>query len=238
VHQVLRPFVIVLLAISLWLCPTRRAAADPIGVGWPQPGGPGSDVFITYSYSNFFDRSFLFLSPAELRAGTEEALGLWARYAPLHFIEKPDSGPHPSDVPYPADEHPQIRIGHHATSELAHAFFPDVLNGLAGDIHFDARIPWTMDTGRFNFLEAVTHEVGHALGLGHETERMAIMNPLYPQQRFNRLGSAFLLPPDIENLQAMYGAGSGSVQPIPEPGALALVVTGLCGLARALRSRG
>lgn len=225
-----------LVVLAAALGATPPASADPISAGWPQPGGPGSAVVITYSYSNLLDGSFLLLSAAELRAATEESLRLWATYAPVHFIEQPDSGPPPSDLAYAAEQHAQIRIGHHSMSDLAHAFFPGV-DGLAGDVHFDPGIPWTVGNGPWNFLEAVTHELGHALGLGHVTERTAIMNPFFPQERFGGHGSAFLFPADIEHIQALYGQGPGAVEPIPEPATLALVATGLAVLGRAKRRR-
>jgi hypothetical protein len=227
-------------ALAGLLFPTARAAADPIA-GWSQPGGTGTPVVISYSYSNLLDGSFLLLSPAQLRAATEEALGVWAAWAPLHFVELPDAGPPPSDVPYRGDGLPRIRIGHHPMPDLAHGYFPGESDGLAGDLHFEAGIPWTLGLNHWNFLEAITHELGHALGLPHEAERMAIMNAFYPNRRFLGLGSAFLFPADIELLQALYGAENGSVQaldPVPEPAAFVLVATGLAALGRArLRHR-
>lgn len=218
---------------------SRPAQADPIGIQWPQPSGLGTDVFVTYSYSNLLDGTFMLLGAAELRAATEEALRLWATYAPLHFTERPDSGPPPSDISYPATDHPQIRIGHHPMSELAHAYYP-VADGLGGDVHFDPGIPWSVGEGHWNFLEAVTHELGHSLGLGHELDTVAIMNPSYPQRRFHGPGTAFLFPTDIENLQAIYGTGRGSVRPlapVPEPAMFVLVATGAVAIAARVRRR-
>lgn len=232
--------------IRSWLAPVLgcgcvllapgRVAADPIGMSWPQPGGPGTPVVVTYSFSNLLDGGLGGLSPWQLRAATEEALALWSRYAPLHFKERPDSGPPPSDVPYPANGFPQIRIGYTELVEVARAYFPGS-DGLAGDIHFDTTVPWTLGPSRWNFLEAITHELGHGLGLLHEPELLAIMNPSFPEPRFGGLGTAFLFPADIERLQALYGAGNGSVEPIPEPGTLVLVGSGLATLLHASRRR-
>ena len=124
-------------------------------------------------------------------------------------------------------------------TDLAHAFFPGDA-GLSGDVHFDTGIPWTIGDNNWNLLEAMTHELGHAIGLPHEVDRLAIMNPMYPSSRFGRLGSSFLFPADIQNLQALYGAGTGSVEPldpVPEPATMLTVGTGLAALAFRNRRR-
>ena len=219
-------------------CLAHPAYGDPIRPQWPQPDGPGTPVVITYSYSNLLNGSLLFLSPAQLRAATEEALGLWASYAPLHFVERADSGPAPSDISYQVGDYPQIRLGHHPMNELAHAYFPSESDGLGGDVHIDQGLPWTIGEGHWNLLEAITHELGHALGLDHEFERSAIMNTSYPQRRFHGPGTAFLFPADIDNIRAIYGAGSGSVQPlphVPEPATGLLVATAISVVAYARR---
>jgi hypothetical protein len=199
-------------------------------------------VVITYSFSNLLDGRLMPLQPWQLRSATEEALTLWSTFAPIHFYEVIDSGPPPSDGSYSAAGHPQIRIGHHQTTDLAHAYYPGS-DGLAQDVHFAQSIPWTLN-GQWNFLEAVTHEIGHTLGLEHVEGELAIMNPFYPLQRFSGLGTAFLFARDIADLRAIYGAGHGSVHalalapaPAPEPGTIVLIASGLAGLAAARRRR-
>jgi hypothetical protein len=218
----------------------RSAAADPLSLQqWQTPAGNGGPVYVSYSYSNLFDGTFLLLSPAELRDATQEALALWARYAPLHFTEQPDSGPTVSDLSYSAAGVPQIRIGHHTSGDLAHAYFPGE-DGLAGDIHFSSGVPWSLGTTHWNYLETITHELGHALGLVHDEVEPAIMNPSYPTHRFGGLGTAYLYPSDIRQLRAIYGFGTGSVTPIsptPEPTTFLLVAGGLAAVAR-MRRRG
>ena len=223
-------------ASALFAAPVN---ADPVGLQWAQPQGDGTSIAITYSYANLLNGSFFLITPAELRAATEEALGVWASHAPIHFIEQPDSGPDVSDQPYATGGHPQIRFGQHVFAEVAHAYPPGP-DGLSGDVHFNSGIPWTVGDGHWNYLEAVTHEIGHALGLVHEVDEIAVMNPSYPSRRFDGLGSAHLYSADIRQLQGIYGAGVGSVHPLspaPEPGTSLLVLTGVAALAHYRRRR-
>jgi hypothetical protein len=216
-----------------------QARAEPFR--WPQPGGPGTPVVLTYSFSNLFDGFRTVFNPTELRAATEEALGLWSRYAPLHFYERTDSGPPPSDWQYVAAGQPDIRIGSHGIDDarvLAHAFLPvdPSQSGLAGDIHFNATLALTWSIGggfpSVDFLEVITHEIGHAIGLGHQMYADAIMSPLH-QYRFHGLSTGFLFPSDIRAVRALYGVGVGSVHPVPEPAPVLLILAG--GLAIAWR---
>ena len=203
----------------------NEATAGPVNFDARTPWidlDPVTDgIQITYSYSNLLDGTLPGgLTPDELRAATEEALGLWAAYAPLDFIEVLDSGPEASDAPYGAADHPTLRIGHHLidgpSSVLAHAYFPTPGGGgLGGDVHLDSGDGWQTDPngGGFDVIEVMTHELGHALGLGHETAFDAIMNPFYGR-RFNGLGTGFLLDDDIAGIQDLYSEGVGGITPI------------------------
>jgi hypothetical protein len=193
-------------------------------------------VVLTYSFSNLLDEAFPgALTETDIRASTAEAFGLWSQYVPLHFVERTDSGPAPSDAEYARGTHPDIRMGYHVIGDetvLAHAFLPwnTDESGLAGDIHFSAMsaLAWSVGTGfpGIDFLEVITHEIGHALGVGHILYAEAIMQPSH-NHRFSGPGTAYLLAPDIRAIRSLYGSGVGSVQPVPEPSTMLLVATGL-----------
>lgn len=216
-------------------CPICQAAAENYGADiltgattqyvrsglkWPQPGGTGNPLTITYSLSNLLTADLGgTLSPSVVYEAVEEALGLWAQYAPINFVEQVDSGPAPSEGSYSGFNRPNIRIGHHAidgrNNVLAHAYLPDG-SGLAGDVHLDTGETWTT-LGTFNsidIIEVLTHELGHSLGLNHEETNDAIMNPTYGG-RYDGPGTGFLLQDDINGIRAIYGTGVGSVTPLP-----------------------
>ena len=167
------------------------------GGKWSQPGGLGNVVNITYSYSNLLDGSIVGISNSDIKTAIEEAFGVWSSVAPLNFTEVEDSS-----------GNSQIRIGQEyidgRSGTLAFAYFPT-----NGDIRFDNGENWN----RSLFLETAVHEIGHSLGLDHESGTSAIMNPTI-QNRYNGLGTAFLYQDDINGIRSIYGSGNGSVNPL------------------------
>jgi len=162
---------------------------DPIaqfvlqGGKWPQPGGLRSPVMLTYSFENMFDGGLKMPNgdplPADLiRGSIEEALGLWASVAPLHFVEVEDDG-----LPYGsgASQYGQLRFRHKYLngpdpqigdpSAKAQAYFPNTVGVTPGDVEFDDSDRW-QEFGTLrqpDVLGAAIHEIGHTLGLSHST---------------------------------------------------------------------
>lgn len=186
-------------------------ASGPIGFN---AGNPWASSTITYSYSNLLDGTLGGnLTPVEIRAAIEEALGLWAGVTPLVFVEQWDSGPPVSESGYSGAGNPQIRLGHHPINDgngtIAHAWFPGS-GGLAGDVHFSSGLTWSISSSGTDLIEVATHEIGHSLGLNHENSVPSIMNSGI-QGVFNGLGSGFLFDDDRNGIQSLYGIGVGEV---------------------------
>jgi hypothetical protein len=173
---------------------------------------------------------------------------VWARYAPLTFVEVEDSGPTPITVDheYSPQGTADIRIGYTESLDgnIAHTHVPYeregyTATGLAGDIHLWNDPVWGRaieNALAVDFFSVMLHETGHALGLLHIFGVPAVMsgNALrlepVPQQ-------ADLLPADIEALQRLYGRGAGAVRPLdglptPEPASLALLLAALAAASR------
>jgi hypothetical protein len=215
------------------------------GGHFPQPGGRGTPVTITYSYNNMFDGGLKDINgvplPASLiRGSIEEALRVWSRHAPLNFIEVPDEERVPSFSDYPDGQIGEIRFSHlyyngpdvpgQPPTAKALAYFYNGSTNLAADVFFDHSDPWQeMGTlPRPDILGAAIHEIGHTLGLGHTDDPTANMYWIF--HRFAGLGTGQLFPDDIAGIQSIYGAGVGSVTPlimVPEPAAIALITLGV-----------
>ena len=90
---------------------------------------------------------------------------------------------------------------------LGHGSYPRA----GGDIFFDDEENWSLDSynSLYNFLFGeetnllfvATHELGHALGLGHSNKTKALMAP-----EMSLTGEVKLDIDDIQGIQALYGA--------------------------------
>ena len=190
---------------------------------WQQPNGKGSPITITYSFTNLFDGGIDgSITNPQMKSAIEEALELWAQYAPIEFVEVKDTGEKTRNNPDGAD----MRFGHEnlggrggTLGRASLQFFGD----LATKIAFDNRDTWGTDqtSSTNDFLAVAVHEIGHALGLRHESAQASIMRPTI-RDVYDGLGSAFLYNDDINGIRALYGSGRGSVSPRsggnPSPG--------------------
>jgi len=93
---------------------------------------------------------------------------------------------------------------------LAHGFYPGN-STLSGDLHFDSE-RWSdqktvSEDGKFNLFSVAVLEIGHCIGLFHNTENKdSVMQPIYKpgfsvENKNNRLSES-----DIKTVQEMYGA--------------------------------
>ncbi len=169
---------------------------------WTRPDGKSDGrgaTVVTYAFDNDFRIDGV--STSRAKELFEEALQIWADYAPIDFQEEKDPGTGNQVDIYVQSEEIDGRSG-----TLAFAYFPSV-----GDITFDTGELWN----DIMFLETTVHELGHSLGLDHEDGRdadgnnIAIMNSVLGNQFKNK--PAALLQDDINGISSLYGKGEGSV---------------------------
>jgi len=93
---------------------------------------------------------------------------------------------------------------------LAHGFYPRN-SILSGDLHFDNE-RWSdqkavSGDGKFNLFSVAVHEIGHCIGLFHNTEdKDSVMQPIYKPGFSVENNNKILSESDIKTVQEMYGA--------------------------------
>jgi len=177
--------------------------------------------------------------------GKERTPG-WASVVPIHYVEVVDNG---LDYGFPGAQYGQIRFKHIYINgpdppppsppvAKAQAYFPSSGEPIAGDVFYDNGDPWQLlgELPRPDILGATIHELGHTLGLGHTDDPATNMYWIFT--RYQGLGTGQLHPDDIAGVQAIYGAGVGSVTPlVPEPATAALAIGGALGWITLYRGR-
>ena len=161
---------------------------------------------ITYSFGNILNGNLIGITNNQITSAIEEALDLWADFAPLTFVEVTNNA--------------NITFGNvfidgslgtvGNTSTTWHgSFFTDA------NINFDTAEAWQIgSTGSsgIDFLEVAVHEIGHSLGLSHPDEygqtTNAVMNSMVDgtnTPNYTGLTQAFLYADDIRGIIDIYG---------------------------------
>lgn len=191
------------------------------------------------------------LPEAAMRSAFERALQDYAEFLPIHFVEvKDNNGPLPETGDYNPEGFADIRVGQVANirGANAYAYFPySETSGLAGDIVFNAErfgAKWTP----FMFYAIAQHELGHSLGMGHYIDEDnssqllgdsqesvnehgdhdhdhdhhdPVLDYSYYDGPIIKMGDGM-----VQALQNVYGAGVGSVSPVPLPAGVWLFASG------------
>jgi len=91
-----------------------------------------------------------------------------------------------------------------------HGFYPGN-STMSGDLHFDNE-RWSdqktvSGDGKYNLISVTVHEIGHCIGLFHNTEdKDSIMHPIYKSGFSVEIKNKILSESDIKTVQEMYGA--------------------------------
>lgn len=168
--------------------------ASTFGDGWDGPGLGAASLSVYFgALPSWLDRN---AALGEIR----RAADAWAGVAQLSFSESSlrklrrqieiwaAAGDHGDGFPFDG------RGG-----VLAHTFYPPPnAETIAGDIHLDLDEPWKLGAD-VDLFSVVLHELGHALGLGHNDDPASVMYPYY--RRLQNLAAA-----DIREIRRLYAA--------------------------------
>jgi hypothetical protein len=227
--------------LLLALLGASPASAVPLyGTKWGAPDR-GTGAVISYSFvapgvvvdeANYGNIpgpnvDYAAFAPDGWRTAVAAAFDSWAAVADLRFVEVADSGA-PFNEPDPAGAG-DIRFWG-ATADpgiAAWAYYPHP-DPAGGDIFLNSLVDFALADrgGALRFDWVVLHEIGHALGLMHDSDPESAMYGPEPVRR-GRLG-----PADIAAIRTLYGP-----VPVPAPASAGLLGVALLalGLAQAQR---
>merc|ERR1719153_508964 len=137
------------------------------------------------------------MSATLVNADVRKAFKYWSDVTNLKFFSK-EKGDVDIEIGFFTFNHGDGDPFDGVGGTLAHAYFPRY----GGDVHMDDSEVWTENSNKgTNFLQTLTHEIGHSLGLSHSRVSAAVMAPFY-----RGWDPAFKLhSDDIRGIQSLYG---------------------------------
>ena len=159
-------------------------------------GSVWSDTTLHFCVSSFTTD----LSQAQVTAAMDNAARQWSSVSGISIL-RTDCSTADIVIDFAAGAHgdgyPFDGSGVGGRNVLAHAFAPP-----DGRVHFDEADTWSDNGTGFDLETVAVHELGHALGLDHSTDRNAVMFASYGGIRRT------LDQDDIDGIEALYGAPS------------------------------
>ncbi len=175
---------------------TTTSTGGPGGVvAWSLAGAGLTDN----SGGSFFEGSSVSLGsflPFNYQSVLRSAFNAWSTAANIEFIQVEDNGGNIGVGAYPTI---RIAAGYidGASRVLGRANLPSS-TPYGGDVVFDSSDS-AFFSNQHNFYLVALHEIGHALGLSHEPEIPALMNPIIDT------ALSGLLADDVNGIRSLYG---------------------------------
>ncbi len=179
---------------------TPRTIGDAGGVVTWSLVGAGYNIGSAFSSSGAsVDSSTLGF---DVQSIISAAFDAWSSHGDIEFMQVEDSGGDPG-TSHTADI--RIFFGSIPGSTIGFAYYPSGYGSmLAGDMLLDSDIGNNWANNQTTFFGLVLHEIGHALGLGHEDSGVESVMTSF-------LSETSLQQDDVDGIQTIYGAQDNSL---------------------------
>jgi len=188
----------------------------PDNIGDKKYCAPWKQKVLTYDFQNYSS-----LGKEKTLNEIENAFSVWQNVCNLKF-ERVFDGSQVMNIAFLTDDEKQnaeincpYKLNNKKSATWAHGFYPGD-STLSGDLHFDSE-RWSdqktvSGDGKFNFFSVAVHEIGHCIGLLHNTEdKDSVMQPIYYPGFSVKNKNEILSESDIQTVQEMYGAAKNVI---------------------------